>query len=124
MAAHVLRRRVGERQRHDAHARRLAGADAGRIETESLLILDGADNVDVPGTHGSSSLPYDGTESLFAAYAERWASDSRARKRFAAPIGWCSWYYYFSNVTLADVVENMDWFAARRDDPEFGKVRS
>ena len=78
----------------------------GRIETESLLVLDGTD-----------------TEALFAAYADRWAADSHARLRFSAPVGWCSWYYYFSRVTLADVIENMDWFAARRDDPDFGKVR-
>ena len=80
--------------------------DGGRIETESLLVLDGAD-----------------TEALFAAYADRWAADSHARRRFAAPVGWCSWYYYFSKVTLADVIENMDWFAAHRDEPDFGKVR-
>ena len=78
----------------------------GHIETESLLVLDGTD-----------------TEALFAAYADRWAADSHARHRFAPPIGWCSWYYYFSRVTLADVIENMDWFAARRDDPDFSKVR-
>ncbi|MBR3086383.1 MAG: alpha-galactosidase [Kiritimatiellae bacterium] len=78
----------------------------GRIETESLLILDGTD-----------------TESLFAAYADRWAADSGARRRFAPPVGWCSWYYYFSKVALSDIVENMDWLAAHRDDPEFGKVR-
>ena len=80
--------------------------DGGRIETESLLVLDGVD-----------------TETLFAAYADRWAADSHARRRFAAPVGWCSWYYYFSKVTLADVIENMDWFAARRDEPAFGNVR-
>ena len=80
--------------------------DGGRIETEPLLVLDGTD-----------------TEALFVAYADRWAADSGARRRFAPPVGWCSWYYYFSKVALADVVENMDWLAARRDDPDFGKVR-
>ena len=74
-------------------------APGGRIETESLLILDGTD-----------------TEALFAAYADRWAADSGARHRFAAPVGWCSWYYYFNDVTLADIVENADWFAAHRGD--------
>ena len=78
----------------------------GRIETESMLVLDGTD-----------------TEALFAAYAGRWASDSGARRRFAPPVGWCSWYYYFADVTLSDVIENMDWFAARRNEPDFGKVR-
>ena len=77
----------------------------GRIETESLLILDGTD-----------------TEALFAAYADRWAADSQARRRFSAPVGWCSWYYYFSKVSLADVLENADWLAAHRGDGDFGKV--
>lgn len=97
--------------------------DGGRIETESLLILDGVDDGGAVRTRGSASLPYVGTEALFAAYADRWAADSHARRRFAAPVGWCSWYYYFSKVTLADVIENMDWFAAHRDEPDFGKVR-
>ena len=78
----------------------------GRIETESLLVLDGAD-----------------TEALFASYADRWAADSHARRRFAAPVGWCSWYYYFSKVALSDVLENADWLAAHRDEGDFGKIR-
>ena len=78
----------------------------GRIETESLLVLDGAD-----------------TEALFASYADRWAADSHARCRFAAPVGWCSWYYYFSKVALSDVLENADWLAAHRDEGDFGKIR-
>ena len=76
----------------------------GRIETESLLVLDGTD-----------------TEALFAAYADRWAADSGARHRLPAPVGWCSWYYYFNNVTLADCIENADWLAAHRADG-FGAV--
>ena len=78
----------------------------GRIETESLVVLDGTD-----------------TERLFAAYADRWAADSGARRRFAAPVGWCSWYYYFSEITLGDIIENADWLAAHRDDGDFGKVK-
>ena len=80
--------------------------DGGRIETESLLVLDGAD-----------------TEALFSAYADRWASDSHPRRRFTPPVGWCSWYYYFSKVALADVIENADWLAAHRDEGDLGKVR-
>ena len=74
-------------------------APGDRIETESLLIMDGTD-----------------TEALFAAYADRWAADSGARRGVSPPVGWCSWYYYFNDVTLADVVENADWFAAHRKD--------
>lgn len=80
--------------------------DGGCIETESLLVLDGRD-----------------TEALFAAYADRWAANSHARRRFAAPVGWCSWYYYFKNISLADVLENADWLAAHRGDEDFAKVK-
>ena len=81
-------------------------APGGRIVSEPLMVADG-----------------DGTESLFGAYADRWARDSGARRRFPAPVGWCSWYYYFSDVTLADVLENADWLASHRDDGDFGKVK-
>ena len=33
-----------------------------------------------------------------------------------APTGWCSWYYYFENVTAADIAENLEELAARRSD--------
>jgi hypothetical protein len=33
-----------------------------------------------------------------------------------APAGWCSWYYYYNKVTEADIVENLDLLAARKDD--------
>ena len=69
-----------------------------RIVSEKLVTMDGED-----------------TEALFAAYASRWAADSNARHRFVAPVGWCSWYYYFDKVTLADVIENADWLKAHRD---------
>ncbi len=78
----------------------------GRIVTEPLLVADGSD-----------------TEELFAAYADRWAADSGARHRFDPPVGWCSWYCCFGRVTLADCLETADWLAARRDDPDFGRVR-
>ena len=73
-------------------------ASGGVIRTEALVEMEGDD-----------------TESLFAAFADRWAADSNARRRFdAPPIGWCSWYYYFNKVTLADIIENMDWLVANR----------
>lgn len=68
-----------------------------KIFTESLVIMDGND-----------------TEELFGRYVDRWAADSHARHRFAAPVGWCSWYYYFEKVALQDVIENTDWLKANR----------
>jgi alpha-galactosidase len=58
----------------------------------------------------------DETEELFERYANQWAADSNARHRFVAPVGWCSWYYYFDKVTLADIIENVDWLKAHRAD--------
>ena len=75
------------------------------IVSECLVTLDGTD-----------------TERLFGAYAERWAKESGARRKCAPPVGWCSWYYYFSNVTLEDVLANADWLAAHRKDG-FGRVK-
>ena len=71
----------------------------GKIVTEKLVTMDGDD-----------------TEELFGRFADRWAADSNARHRFGAPVGWCSWYYYFENVSLAGVIENMDWFNAHREE--------
>ncbi|MFX1567676.1 MAG: glycoside hydrolase family 36 protein [Promethearchaeota archaeon] len=33
------------------------------------------------------------------------------------PIGWCSWYYYFTNVTQEDIIKNLTFFDKRRDIP-------
>lgn len=34
------------------------------------------------------------------------------RRRFQRPpAGWCSWYYYYLNITEAEVVKNTDWLA-------------
>jgi len=44
---------------------------------------------------------------LLAAYAEAVGLVSGARIPKAPPIGWCSWYYYFSNVSERDIRENV-----------------
>ncbi len=79
-------------------------APGEKIVSETLAVLGGTD-----------------TEELFARYADRWAVDSNARNKAKPPVGWCSWYYYFSKVTLKDILENADWFAAHRKDG-FDKV--
>ena len=80
--------------------------DGATIESESLVTLEGDDG-----------------EGLFAMFADRWARDMSARHVFTeAPVGWCSWYYFFEKVTLEDVLGNVDWFAANRA-AGFEKVR-
>ena len=80
--------------------------DGATIESESLVVLEGDDG-----------------ERLFGMFADRWARDMSARHVFPeAPVGWCSWYYFFEKVTLGDVLGNADWFAANRA-AGFEKVR-
>jgi alpha-galactosidase len=31
------------------------------------------------------------------------------------PIGWCSWYYYFTNITQDEVVKNLNYFKEHKD---------
>ncbi len=33
------------------------------------------------------------------------------------PIGWCSWYYYFTNITQEDMIKNLEFFKENRDFP-------
>lgn len=49
-------------------------------------------------------------------FAELWGEKMNARKKFAPPLGWCSWYYYFDKVRESDILENVRWFASRRAD--------
>ncbi len=53
---------------------------------------------------------------LLQEYADRWAKRMNARKWDHVPTGWCSWYYYFSKVTEADVLENLDYCVAHKKD--------
>ncbi|MEJ2294865.1 MAG: alpha-galactosidase, partial [Candidatus Lokiarchaeota archaeon] len=33
------------------------------------------------------------------------------------PIGWCSWYYYFTNITENEMIENLNFFNKNKDIP-------
>lgn len=33
------------------------------------------------------------------------------------PIGWCSWYYYFTNITQEEMIKNLEFFKENRDMP-------
>jgi alpha-galactosidase len=49
---------------------------------------------------------------LYSEYAGLWGAESEARADTPAPVGWCSWYQYFSSVTPADVRANLSLAAA------------
>jgi alpha-galactosidase len=59
------------------------------VETEPLLLATGA------------------PEALLEAYSSALARTQGARPCVTPPTGWCSWYYYFTRVTEADVLENL-----------------
>ena len=49
----------------------------------------------------------------YSDFASLWGLEGNARIATAAPLGWCSWYQYFSGVTPADVRDNLAAAAGR-----------
>lgn len=47
-------------------------------------------------------------DNALARWAERFAGRARVQGIRRAPTIWCSWYHYFTNVTEADMVENIE----------------
>jgi alpha-galactosidase len=43
----------------------------------------------------------------FKVYFEAVARENEVRKRIETPLGWCSWYYYFQNITPAEISKNL-----------------
>ena len=43
----------------------------------------------------------------FKVYFEAVARENDVRKRMETPLGWCSWYYYFQNITPAEISKNL-----------------
>ncbi len=54
-------------------------------------------------------------EDPFGPYLDAVARENSARRDSQVPVGWCSWYHFFENVTADDVEENLAWAAANRD---------
>ncbi len=44
----------------------------------------------------------------YSEYAEHWAIQASARRDGASPLGWCSWYQYFSRVTPDHIRRNLE----------------
>ena len=68
------------------------------VALEPLIILEGSP-----------------VEQLFEEYAVRTAAENGVHVRPWNPVGWSSWYHYFTNLTFADVEKNLR--VARRDFP-------
>jgi alpha-galactosidase len=43
----------------------------------------------------------------FKGYFEAVARENEVRQRIETPLGWCSWYYYFQNITPAEISKNL-----------------
>ncbi|MEW6567468.1 MAG: glycoside hydrolase family 36 protein [Chloroflexota bacterium] len=42
--------------------------------------------------------------------------ENGARHAIATPVGWCSWYYFFTHVGEANVLANLEWARAHREE--------
>ena len=69
------------------------------IVSEEFIILEGKDGY-----------------GLLEQYADVWGKRMNARLSAEIPTGWCSWYYYFRNITEQAVIENLDWLKAHRQE--------
>jgi len=50
-----------------------------------------------------------GIDGALARWADRFAARMGVAGIRRAPTGWCSWYHYFTRVTEADMLENLEW---------------
>ncbi len=73
--------------------------DGETIHSEELLVLEGADGW-----------------TLLERYAELWGGRMKTRITAPIPTGWCSWYYYYRNITERDMRENLAYLAAHREE--------
>ena len=74
-------------------------APGKKVQSEKLLILTGSNH-----------------ETLIAKWLELLAKNMKARTSLPTPVGWCSWYHYFSRVTEQDIKDNIAYLAAHRDE--------
>jgi alpha-galactosidase len=81
------------------------GAGGESVPSIRASLVDGRVVVssDGPVTVSTSSTMDEG----LAAWADGYAAARRVRPIRPAPTAWCSWYHYFTDVTEADIVENL-----------------
>src|SRR5262249_23639933 len=60
-------------------------------------------------------LGFGPADTLLPTYAELVAITTHARRAQQSYTGWCSWYYYFTEVTQSDVVGNLTPLQRGRD---------
>ena len=78
-----------------------------------LQVWADADEIELRGgaSLGSDWLTWQFFDSTdpepFKVYFEAVARENEVRKRIETPLGWCSWYYYFQNITPAEISKNL-----------------
>jgi alpha-galactosidase len=97
----------------------LLGVDPGNGDAVTVFAVDGLGPIPSIRAHlfdGHLLVSADGAvtasaaaslDSGLAAWADRYAESARTGPIRPAPTGWCSWYHYFTQVTEADVLENL-----------------
>jgi alpha-galactosidase len=79
----------------------------GAVERVEFEVPGGSDpGGPGPGARGAGWLGRLGA--ALAAWADRYAERAAVPLPRPAPTVWCSWYHYFTQVTEADVLENLD----------------
>jgi alpha-galactosidase len=90
--------------------------DASKRALRAIAVADGVPLL--PGeTMWSERLLIefsDEPEPALQRYAEAMAREMGARMPESIPTGWCSWYYYFTTVTEADILRNLRFLEQHR----------
>jgi alpha-galactosidase len=90
-----------------------------QVQLEVLAEVEGRPGVDAAGGGGARAADGGGDRGAgegrlgrmgpaLAAWAERYAERVGVGAPRPAPTVWCSWYHYFTRVTEADMLENLD----------------
>lgn len=94
---------------------RVYAARDGQVEVPSLRaeLIDGRVVVSADDPDGVEELAVAGPlQAGLVAWADGFAARAGVGPLRSAPTAWCSWYHYFTGVTEADVLENLDAIGA------------
>ncbi len=97
----------------------LLAVDCGHDEVHLYAATDPTDIPSIRATLDGGTLRVTATGSVettrhatldgaLAGWADRFAAAATVAPIRAAPTAWCSWYHYFTDVTEADIRENLD----------------
>lgn len=88
---------------------RLYAARYGHAEVPSIRASYAGTTLTIEADGEIEEIPYPGSiEQALGAWATGFATRTGTAPPRPAPTVWCSWYHYFSTVTEADVLENLD----------------